>query len=70
MRHLTYNISQIKSKDQVIGSIENNLIRLGRLHIDELTIHNKILERKITSDFVESKISPTNYNDEDNGLSN
>ncbi|CAD8046893.1 unnamed protein product [Paramecium sonneborni] len=68
LRQQTYIISQIKSIDQSISSIRVKPIPLGRLFIDEFTMNNKILERKITSEFVECKLSPTNFYDEENGL--
>ncbi|CAD8138450.1 unnamed protein product [Paramecium pentaurelia] len=68
LKQQTYEITHTKYLDRSSGSIQNNLIPLGRLHIDEFTINNKILERKITPEFIECKLSPTNIQEEENGL--
>ncbi|CAK72637.1 unnamed protein product (macronuclear) [Paramecium tetraurelia] len=68
LRQQTYEITHNKYLDQSCGSIQNILIPLGRLQIDEFTINNKILERKITPEFVECKLSSTNSCEEENEL--
>ncbi|CAD8054159.1 unnamed protein product [Paramecium sonneborni] len=68
LKQQTYSISQIKNIGQQISSIQCNQRPLGRLFIDEFTMNYMIQERKITPEFVECKLQPTNFFDDENEL--